>query len=232
MYDANLISEVLDRWIALKETLNESNRINGEGYNPLSDFIKINETTNSRIIGDLLNPQGSHGQGNIFLIPLLEFLEIPEPNVGLWRVTVETGRVDIAIWRNEPRSAIIIENKSNDAGDQPNQIYRYWYKEMFLWDKELWMSNKESDRVKRVKNYCCVYLPTESSKIPSSHSFERPVDWGIQNNEYRTVPQECVKILDLGRLMSIWNSRSIPAIHCENRRLINFFSLYQELWIK
>src|SRR5207248_3128712 len=108
-----------------------SNRQHGTGFNALSRF-KINETAHSRIIGDLLNPLGSHGQGDLFLEPFLRFLEIPDPERGTWAITVETGRVDIMLWREKPlRSAVIIEHKSNNAGDQPNQIYRYWYYQLY-----------------------------------------------------------------------------------------------------
>jgi hypothetical protein len=38
------------------------------------DYINVNEILLSRIISDLLNPKGSHGQGSVFLIIFLERL--------------------------------------------------------------------------------------------------------------------------------------------------------------
>src|SRR5207244_839864 len=134
---------------------------NGATFNPLTR-LKIDETMHSQILGDLLDPDGTHGQGDVFLVPFLEELGIPESDVGLWHVTVETGRVDILIWRNHPeKSAIIIENKSNDAGDQPNQIYRYWHREMYLWDPGFWTSTDETKISERKRRFHVVYLPTD-----------------------------------------------------------------------
>lgn len=48
-----------------------------------------------------------------------------------WTVTAEKGRVDILLKRTHPHSVIIIENKSNYANDQENQLYRYWHQEIY-----------------------------------------------------------------------------------------------------
>lgn len=39
----------------------------------------------------------------------------------------ERGRIDLLIFSNDKNSAIIVENKSNDASDQARQIFRYFY---------------------------------------------------------------------------------------------------------
>lgn len=39
-----------------------------------------------------------------------------------WIITAEEGRVDVLLRRQNPLGAVIIENKSNWAGDQPNQL--------------------------------------------------------------------------------------------------------------
>jgi hypothetical protein len=38
----------------------------------------------------------------------------------------EEDRIDITLYNSSRKKAIIIENKSNNAGDQPKQIYRYY----------------------------------------------------------------------------------------------------------
>lgn len=85
--------------------------------------------THSAMIAELLNPKGSHGQGDLFLKLFLErFFEKSEiENTNKAQVYVETsygnnGRVDIEIILND--HYIIIENKV-DAGDQPEQLKRY-----------------------------------------------------------------------------------------------------------
>lgn len=138
-----------------------------------------------------LDPDGTHGQGNVFLVPFLDELGVPESGSGLWRVTVETGRVDILVWRNHPeKCAVIIENKSNGAGDRPNQIYRYWHQEMFLWDPALWTSKDPAIISEQKRRFHVVYLPTDGGKSPQSHSMERPL--GFENvNPFPRVPLKC-----------------------------------------
>jgi len=225
-----IVGPLLDDWILNRTEVAESNRIDGATYNPIAR-IKINETTHSRIIGDLLDPNGTHGQGNLFLVPFLEELGIPEPNTGLWHVTVETGRVDILIWRNLPeKCAVIIENKSNGAGDRPNQIYRYWHREIFLWEPCLWISTNEAKKLERERRFHVVYLLTDGGRFPEQHSLERPS--GMETaNPFEYVPLEC-RIISLAVLMVLWEKKSVPQIPPKNHRLRAFLSQYHELWTK
>jgi hypothetical protein len=224
------LAPLLDHWIEVRTEIAASNRAHGGNFNPLVK-LKIDETRHSRILGDFLNPEGSHGQGNLFLLPFLKDLGIPEPDVGLWRVTVEIGRIDILIWRNEPRkSAVIIENKSNGAGDQMNQIYRYWHQEMYLWDRSLWETTNEAAIAERSRNFHIVYLPTGDDKAPAPHSKQRPA--GFEKvNPFPAVPLEWT-IRPLAKLMEIWALHSEPGIPPNNHRLRSFFSQYKELWTR
>jgi len=222
------VGPLLADWILNRTKVAEFNRLNGTSFNPLSR-LKIDETMHSRILGDLLNPNGTHGQRNMFLSPFLENLGIPESTGELWHVTVETGRVDILIWRNHPeKSAVIIENKSNAAGDQPNQIYRYWHREMFLGDRGLWMSMDEAKIRERNRRFHVVYLARDGGKSPESHSMERPR--GLEDaNPFERVPLEC-RVIPLANLMALWEQKAFPLIPPENHRLRSFLSQYQELW--
>jgi hypothetical protein len=116
---------VLSDWMAAKAELEAMNKASGGLFNPLLQFIDIGETTHSALLGDLLNPQGSHGQDNLLLKSFLTLIDIPEPSRGKWFVTVEKGRIDILLRRLKPSSVVIIENKSNHATDQKHQLYRY-----------------------------------------------------------------------------------------------------------
>lgn len=112
---------------------------NGESFNLISVMqMEWDETkTHSRILADLLNPNGSHGQGSIFLekfLCLSESLQELDLELSKVHVIVEKnigkidshyqhgGRIDIVIEAGD--KAIIIENKIN-APDQKNQLLRY-----------------------------------------------------------------------------------------------------------
>jgi len=90
--------------------------------------------THSRLLAELLNPNGCHNLGDIFLKLFVEQLHI-EPfdtksanaraEVYIGRKTNESGgRLDILITDSASRK-IVIENKIY-AGDQENQLLRYW----------------------------------------------------------------------------------------------------------
>lgn len=119
----------------------------GEGFNL---FHILGLTTNevrshTTFLCMLLNPDGVHGQGEVFLKIFLRNLEKrfvedwklnhfnqngkaivkKEKSIGLINQEVnEGGNVDLIITNNK-NQAIIIENKIN-AGDQKNQLYRYY----------------------------------------------------------------------------------------------------------
>lgn len=116
-------------------------------YNPMerfADYVSTKEIVHSKIIADLLNPKGEHQLGYGFLVMFLQTIGIsvetkPTPSVEnpLHEVNVKTesfaptddsnGRIDILVTfdYNGKRYAIIIENKLNDAPDQPRQLERY-----------------------------------------------------------------------------------------------------------
>ena len=89
--------------------------------------------THSPISGDLLNPMGSHGQGDTFLRLFVDQLGIAEFEPASARLELEYhigtvteksgGRIDIVILDGK-NHAIFIENKIH-AGDQERQLQRY-----------------------------------------------------------------------------------------------------------
>jgi hypothetical protein len=135
------------------------------------DF-KIQETMHSKLIKFLLDPYATHGQGDKFLIKFLELLKVHKPEKGIWNITAEQGKIDILLKRDEPKSIIIIENKSNWAGDQPNQLYRYWYNAIYLQtkktDKKFY--DRENDK------YQIIYLPPNICKQYEEQSISKPKD--------------------------------------------------------
>lgn len=122
-------------------------------YNPIEFFLdKLvqKETAHSKLIADLLNPNGKHGQGNRFLQALLNHLGIEfDPNNTDWNnilVKTEyyietnltdnngkdenlTGRIDIYLkipTTDSQTVHLIIENKLNNAGFQYRQLEKYY----------------------------------------------------------------------------------------------------------
>lgn len=110
----------------------------GEGFNIFKILaLSTNEVrTHSAFIAELLNPNGSHRQGSIFLDLFLKSISTPM-NFNLSKTIVKTehwigyindeqtegGYIDLII-SDDQKNTIIIENKIN-AGDQKNQVLRY-----------------------------------------------------------------------------------------------------------
>ncbi len=115
----------------------EAKRMNGDLFNLFSTLnLSTNELVHSRMIAELLNPQGSHGKGDIFL---RHFLSIFDFKFNLDTTTAKVftefdtgpitknytrgGKIDILI-TDAYNHAIIIENKIY-AEDQKKQLLRY-----------------------------------------------------------------------------------------------------------
>ena len=121
--------------IAQVATLNEKydaiKRLNGENFNIFSilDMERKEVDTHSKFIYELLNPNGSHGQGELFLqLFLSSVLNLPDENVcavkreDLTRYAGRNRRIDFVIESKEHQ--IGIEMKI-DARDQEAQLKDY-----------------------------------------------------------------------------------------------------------
>lgn len=153
----------------------QESRLRGEQFN-IFHACGVNhyEATHSAIIAEFLNPQGSHGQGDVYL---KEFLDIVGKNGTLpvfdtstasvfTEYVVPNGRLDILI-ANTKNQAIIIENKIY-AGDLWEQLKRY---EEFAAEKyhagnyailylTLWGDEASEQSGKDVKYTCISYKET------------------------------------------------------------------------
>ena len=99
------------------------------------DYLRTDELGLSRIVADLLNPRGKHGQGPVFLELLLRGLKLPfatserldHANVEVERTIKDGRRLDICV--RIGNRCLAIENKPY-AGDQPGQVddYLHWLK--------------------------------------------------------------------------------------------------------
>ena len=94
------------------------------------DYLRTDELGLSKMIGDLLDPAGSHGQGAAFLKCLTDRLEfakgcnLSDSKVYCERTITGGRRIDITV-EIEGRHCLAIENKANYAGDQHRQVEDY-----------------------------------------------------------------------------------------------------------
>ena len=95
------------------------------------DYLRPDELRLSKLIADLLDPKGKHGQGNLFLCRFLDLLSTEgfdrSGDLRNSRVVTEIEienrrRLDIVV--HTDRCCLAIENKPY-ADDQPNQIKDY-----------------------------------------------------------------------------------------------------------
>jgi hypothetical protein len=145
------MKRILKRVAEISNKYEQLNKISGNAFNV---FDVINVTTNevrlhSRFLAELLNPKGSHGQGDVFLRHFVDQFKIQidtesatvcvEKYIGV--VTEITGgSLDIYI-SDKKGASITIENKIN-ALDQKNQLLRYYnYSKQNLYYLTLFGSN-------------------------------------------------------------------------------------------
>lgn len=143
MMEEKTIEKLLSDVTHIRDKYDEIAKITGENFNIFSvlhlesDEVRLH----SRFIGELLNPQGSHGQNELFLNLFISTIGlekqytteqlkgakvIVEENIGgIPDDYSKGGRIDLVIKIPECREEIVIENKIW-AGDQQNQLGRYY----------------------------------------------------------------------------------------------------------
>lgn len=148
-YNENSLKQLLSQVNTINEAYKIVKKNTGEDFNlfQILGMETAEVKTHSKFLAELLNPKGSHMQGDIFLKLLIEYLnEFEDENVLLFngnkiklnsetsKVQIEKfigkttdcegGRIDIAIQDSKNR-LICIENKIY-AGEQTNQLLRYY----------------------------------------------------------------------------------------------------------
>lgn len=185
----------------------------------------IGETLHSRLLHFLLSDDPMHGQKNKFLMTFLEMAGIENPQEGTWYVTAETGHVDVMLERKNPRSVIIIENKSNWAGDQSNQLYRYWYENMYAQERETYDDS----------HYKIIYLsPSADKKFDDQTCCKPPKEWFAQRGKQCDydklpckIPLEPV-VWHFNDHIQKWLEQCIDALPETNQPLRNYLNQYKE----
>jgi len=127
--------------------------------------------THSAFLANLLDPNGFHGQGSLFLDAFLEKIEI-ETASEKWKVETEkwAGYVDDINYSNlgfmdivlqNERSAVVIENKI-DHVDGPHQLWRYGK----------WLENKYWPGCLTDKEHFKIVYLTPTGKKPTPDSLK------------------------------------------------------------
>jgi len=183
-----------------------------------NEFSGLTEPIHSRILHFFLSDNPMHGQGHLFLKLFLKHLGLDVQENDEWVATAEMGRVDVMLKRYFPRSIILIENKSNWANDQPNQLYRYWFQNIHQNEDdchpEYYASHPE---------YKIVYLVPNKYKVLSDNSLERPSDYP------ESLPEKLPMapyVFSFDEEVSDWLTECISSLPKENTPLINLVSQY------
>ena len=207
----------------------EQNRLQSRDLNVFR-FFNPGETTHSRLLAYFLDPRESHGQGDLFLVKFLELLKISQPEslkTSPWIVTAELGRVDVLIKRKHPHTVVVIENKSNYAVDQSNQLYRYWHQEIYL--KQLERKASEQEIIDPPQSqYRVIYLSPAFWKQADKQSVSRPKDWS--DSLPKTVPERIIEHHLFSNLVIVWLTKSLTLIPPVNHRLREFTKQYIQFW--
>lgn len=153
---SSLVEAAMNSVTAIREV----NKKTSELYNPLFYFT-ITEPINSRILADLLNPKCIHGQGDLFLSEYLKDIQVEYKVGDTWKVERESENADIVLTAKSPFRVVVIENKVNNANDQPNQLFRYY---------RLKIEDFYSQTKNHPERYKIVYLTKSREKYFSAQS--------------------------------------------------------------
>ena len=150
-----------------KKYLKEKQDSSKIGFNAfkLASDLYYRENFHSDILCEILNPQGSHDEGNLFLELFIECInktisqgeKIDIDNYQnakvVREVSIEENRIDILIkseQSEQSKHCIIIENKLNNAEDMDWQLPRYYH--------AMKDNNYTVDRI--------IYMPLDRNKAP------------------------------------------------------------------
>ncbi len=168
----NNISKLLDEVITLQQHHEKIKNSNGESFNIFS-ILKMQRKevkTHSIFIYELLNPNGSHGQGDIFLKLFIEHVLNMKKNIGKNFIvkredaTAENKRIDLTIESDNYLFGIEIKIDALDI-----------YKQLFSYHEEL------KNRTKGGKRFLLFYL-TLNGKEASKDSL-----YGLSENDYQCI---------------------------------------------
>jgi hypothetical protein len=215
-------TDIIKQFQRLELSAKEKNKQTSCEFNVLRLF-NIGETKHSFLLANLLNPYSEHGQEKLFLTAFLNKLDIDCPEKGDWSVTAEQGRIDILLKRRHPHSVVVIENKSNLANDQPNQLYRYWHQEIYYPQKHQGIDYGAG----HPERYKIVYLTPVAWKTPDPNSLEKPDGWAKDLPD--KLPMKPIE-WQFNKHIVEWLEEVLLQIPESNHRLKEYVLQYIEYW--
>jgi len=162
-YFEKLFADMSKGYMAAKAEADRQRAMGKHDYNIFTLFHDFSDEVNlhSNFIASLLDPNGDHYKGDLFLKLFLETCGIDDFSIDTSRATVFKEFKHIDIYISDGKKHIILENKVY-AKDQPTQIARYI-------ETIKGEGAKESDRVKD-EDICVLYLHPDG-KLPDNQSF-------------------------------------------------------------
>ena len=185
-----------------------------ELFNGFMSFgVGADETKHSRFIANLLNPKGSHKQGDKFLNLFLKHLEITDFNLDGLKVECEKDakgrRMDIALWNKT--HFMVIENKFW-AADQDNQLRDY--------------NNSALKHLKNPEDKVLMLYLTPYGRQPFGNSFSV----GLLPEGIKELTKEKVKCISYEKHILNWLESCLENFEAsENIRLKINIEMYVEL---
>ena len=214
----------------------ELHKTDGHLFNILSLWNRLSglgETLHSRLLHFLLSPDVLHGQGYRFLFEFLLLAGVDNPQKGKWIVTAEESccesRVDVLLKRHHPHSVIVIENKSNWATDQANQLYRYWYRQIHTCRADCDPSYYRDRNDLRI-----IYLSPSENKAYSEQTCRKPLyDPTLFDSkaEYDYLPEQIPlkpELWTFDNQIQQWIERCMELLNESNIPLKNYLHQYKE----
>jgi hypothetical protein len=119
-----------------------------------------------------------------------------------WIITIEKKRFDVRIRNRNNSKIIIVENKSDDAADGPNQLYRYWYDGIFKPQSILPQSIQKYGKI--------IYLSPGNWKKPDTQTLTRPDNF--EDTLPEIIPEGIMKIVFYSDEIAIWLSACMDCI--------------------
>ena len=158
-----LFADMSKGYMAAKAEADRQRAMGKHDYNIFTLFHDFSDEVNlhSNFIASLLDPNGDHYKGDLFLKLFLEMCGIDDFSIDTSTATVFKEFKHIDIYISDGKKHIILENKVY-AKDQPTQIARYI-------ETIKGEGAKESDRVKD-EDICVLYLHPDG-KLPDDQSF-------------------------------------------------------------
>jgi len=218
------VDDLLTAFIEEINVIKSENKKNSFLFNPLR-FFDISETKHSFLLRKLLDPHSEHGQGDLFLKIFLKQIGIVVGDSDRWIVTAENERIDVLIKRKYPPSVIVIENKSNYALDQENQLYRYWLDQMFFPNELMPVHYTLENR----QHFRLIYLsPTKAKRIGAS-SLTKPRGLDAFPDLPEMLNIDHITELTFDEDIVKWLKGCTMHLN-ENHRLREYINQYIELW--